>query len=81
MVDLVFERAQNPRADHQNAHFDAAMVAVVDRYGAEPVRTVIHRVLVEHDPFCTATADLKMRNIGGVRIGTTAGWFLAELNA
>lgn len=73
VVDLVFERAQNPREDHQDAHFDAAMAAVVDSYGSDPVRTVIHRVLVDHYPFRTATNDLEMRNIDGVRIGTTAG--------
>ncbi|MFC4360228.1 hypothetical protein ACFO0N_19955 [Halobium salinum] len=81
VIALVFERAQNPREDHQDAHFDEAMATVVDRYGEDTVRTVIHRVLVEHYPFRTATVDLDMRNIDGVRIGTTAGWFLEELNA
>jgi hypothetical protein len=32
-------------------------------------------------PFRTATHDLKIRNVGGVRIGTTAGQFREELNA
>jgi hypothetical protein len=77
----VFERAQEPRADHQDAHLDEAMAAIVDQYGAEIVRTVIRRILVEHYPFRTATVGLDMRNIDGVRIGTTAGWFLRELNA
>lgn len=81
VCELVLTRAQDPRDDHQDAHFDAAMATVVDRYGTEAVRTVIHRVLVEHYPFRTATVDLDMRNIDGVRIGTTAGWFLRELNA
>ncbi|MFA9427301.1 hypothetical protein [Natronorubrum sp. A-ect3] len=81
VVELVFERAQNPREDHQDAHFDVTMATVVDRYGTEPVRTVIRRVLVDHYPFRTATSDLEMRNIDGVQIGTTAGWFLGELNA
>ena len=81
VVDLVLMRAENPRTDHQDAHFDEAMAAAVDRCGAETVRTVIHRVLVEHYPFRTATVDLEMRNIDGIRIGTTAGWFLRELNA
>ncbi|RKD87981.1 hypothetical protein [Halopiger aswanensis] len=81
VVDLVFERAQNPREDHQDAHFDEAMAAIVDSYGTEPVRTVIHRVLVENSPFRTATNGLEMRNVDGVHIGTTAGWFLRELNA
>lgn len=81
VVALVFERAENPRTDHQDAHFDAAMAAVVERYGTDPVHTVIHRILVEHYPFRTATTDLEVRNIDGVRIGTTASWFLEELNA
>lgn len=81
VIALVVERAREPREDHQDAHFDEAMATVVDRYGADAVRTVIHRILVEHYPFRTATVDLDMRNIDGVRIGTTAGWFLRELNA
>ncbi|MFC6941190.1 hypothetical protein ACFQE8_14645 [Salinirubellus sp. GCM10025818] len=81
VIALVFERAQEPRADHQDAHLDEAMAAIVDQYGAEIVRTVIRRILVEHYPFRTATVGLNMRNIDGVRIGTTAGWFLRELNA
>lgn len=81
VVELVLERAQHPRAEHQDAHLDEMMATVVDRYGREPVRTVIHRILVDHYPFRTATHDLEMRNVDGVRIGTTAGQFLAELNA
>ena len=81
VVDLVLTRTENPRTDHQDAHFDEAMAAVVDIYGTGTVRTVIHRVLVEHYPFRTATVDLEMRNIDAIRIGTTAGWFLRELNA
>lgn len=81
VVDLVLERAQNPRADHQDAHLDEAMATVVDRYGSETVRTVIQRVLVDAYPFRTATADLDVDNIDGVRIGTTAAQALEELNA
>jgi hypothetical protein len=81
VCELVFKRAETPRADHHNVHFDEAMAEVVDEYGAETVQTVIYRVLVEHYPFRTATVDLDMRNIDGIRIGTTAGWFLRELNA
>ena len=77
---LVLERAREPRIDHPDAHFDEGMAAVVDRYGADAVRTVIHRVLVEHYPFRTATTGLDMHNFDGVRISTTAGWFLRELN-
>jgi len=81
VCELVFERAQTPRDDHHDAHFDEAMAQVVDRYGIEIVRTVIHRILVEHYPFRTATVDLDMQNMDGIRIGTTAGRFLRELNA
>jgi hypothetical protein len=80
VVDLVVERAQNPRTDHDDAHFDSAVAAIVDRYGTESVRTVIHRILVDDEPFRTATNGLAMRNIDGVRIGTAASWFLEELN-
>ena len=72
VITLVLDRAREPREDHHNAHFDEAMAAVVDRYGADAVKTVIHRVLVEHSPFRTATVNLDMRNFDGVRIGTTA---------
>lgn len=78
---LVLEQARKPREDHQDAHFDEGMAAVRDRYSTDAVRTVVHRVLVEHYPFRTATAGLDMRNGDGVRIGTTAGWFLREVNA
>ena len=81
VVDLVLERAENPRVDHQNAHLDEAMATVVDRYGSETIRTVIYRVLVEEYPFRTATADLDVDNVDGVRIGTAATRFLAELHA
>lgn len=81
MVELVFERAQHPRTDHQDEHLDELMASVVDRYGTGPVRTVIHRVLVDDTPFRTATHNLEMSNIDGVRIGTTAGQFLDELNS
>jgi len=81
VVDLVVERAQNPRTEHGDAHFDTALAALVDRYGTELVQTVIHRILVNDEPFRTATNGLAMRNVDGVRIGTAASWFLEELNA
>ena len=81
VVELVLERAQHPRTEHQDAHLDEMMATVVDRYGTDPVRTVIHRVLVDRYPFWTATHDLEMRNVDGVRIGTAAGQFLTESNA
>lgn len=81
VVGRVFERAQNPHDSHQDAHFDEAMAEVVNRYGTAAVRTVIYRVLVEQYPFRTATVDLEVRTIDGVRIGTTASWFLRKLNS
>ena len=81
VVELVLERAQHPRTEHRDAHLDEMIATVVDRYRTHPVRTVIHRVLVDHYPFRTATHDLEMRNVNGVRIGTAAGQFLTELNA
>ena len=81
VVELVLERAQHPRTEHRDAHLDEMMATIVDRYGTDPVRTVIHRILVDHYLFRTATHDLEMRNVDGVRIGTAAGQFLTELNA
>jgi len=80
VVELVLARAETPRVDHQDAHLDEAMATVVDRYGSETVRTIIQRVLVDDDPFRTATAGLDVDNIDGVRIGTTAARVLDELN-
>ena len=81
VVDLVVQRAQNSRAEHEDAHFDRTMATVIDTYGTDPVRTVIHRILVDDEPFWTAMNGLEMRNVDGVRIGTAASWFLEELNA
>ncbi|AXG08283.1 hypothetical protein DU500_17480 (plasmid) [Haloplanus rubicundus] len=80
VVNLVVERAQNPRDDHEDAHFDTAMATITDTYGTESVRTVIHRVLVNNEPFRTATNDLELHTVDGIRIGTAATWFLDELN-
>jgi hypothetical protein len=57
------------------------MATIIDTDGTKPVRTVIHRVLVDNEPFRTATNGLELRNVDGVRIGTAASWFLEELNA
>jgi hypothetical protein len=81
VVNLVHHRAQNPRTEHEDAHFDKTMATVIDTYGTDPVRTVIHRILIDDEPFRTATNGLEMRNVDGVRIGTAASWFLEELNA
>jgi len=80
VVDLVVERAQNPRDDHEDAHFDTAMTTITDTDGTESVRTVIHRVLVNNEPFRTVTNDLELHTVDGIRIGTAATWFLDELN-
>ena len=80
VVDLVLKRAQQPRTDHRDAHLDELMATVVDRYGTESVHTVIRRILVDGVPFRTATHDLELSNVDGVRIGTTASQFLDELN-
>jgi hypothetical protein len=47
---------------------------------AAQVDTSIQNTLVEYYPFRTATVELDMRTADGVRIGTTAVWFLRELN-
>jgi hypothetical protein len=56
------------------------MATVDDRYRTEPVRAVIRHVLVDGMPFRTATHDLELSNVDGIRIGTTAGQFLDEPN-
>jgi hypothetical protein len=81
VVELILERAQHPRTDYENGHLDDLIATVVDRYGTDPVRTVVHRVLVDGTPHRTAAHDLGVRNVDGVRIGTAAGQFLNELNA
>ena len=81
VVNLVIQRAQTPRDEHEDAHFDTPMATIIDTYGTEPVRTVIHRVLVDNEPFRTATNNLESRTVDGVRIGTAASRFLEELNA
>jgi hypothetical protein len=79
--DLLLSRAEDPRDDHQDAHFDAAMAVLVDRYGEEAVREVVKRILVAQLSHRTAATDLDMRPVNGVWIGTTAGSFLRELNS
>jgi hypothetical protein len=37
VVDLVVHRAQNPRTEHEDAHFDRTMATVIDTYGTDPV--------------------------------------------
>lgn len=81
VYELVFDRAQNPRDDHRNAHLDDAMARIVEQYGTDTVQTIIHRILIEHYPFRTATVELDVRNVDGIWIGTTAVGYLRELNA
>ncbi|MFC7130580.1 hypothetical protein [Haloferax chudinovii] len=57
------------------------MADVVDRYGEAAVREAVQFILAGDVSFRTAAADLDMRSIDGVRIGTTARWILGELNA
>ena len=57
------------------------MATIIDTDRIESVRTIIIRILVDNEPFRTATNDLELRNVDGVRIGTAASWFLDELNA
>ncbi|GAA0217501.1 hypothetical protein [Halobaculum magnesiiphilum] len=71
-VDDVVERAQNPRADHEDAQSDTAMAAIIDTYEIESVRTVVQRILIDDEPFRTATNGLEMRNVDAVRIVTAA---------
>ena len=68
VVDLVIHRAQNPRTEHEDAHFDTTVAALVDRYGTEAVRTVIHRILVDDEPVRTANNGLAMRHVDGLAL-------------
>jgi len=81
VCDLLLSRLEDPRENHQDAYFDSAMAAIVDQYGEEAVQQVIRRILVDQLSHRTAATDLDMRPVDGVWIGTTAGWFLRELNA
>lgn len=80
ICQLLLARAVGQRAKHWDGEFDDTMAAIVDRYGETAVQEVVQLVLVNRVPFRTAAANLEMRNIDGVRIRTTAGWFLEELN-
>lgn len=80
VVELVLERAQQPRTDHQDTHLDELMATVVDRYGNAVVRAVIRLILVDGVPFRTAAADHDVAALDGVRIGTVATQVLNQLN-
>ena len=81
VCEFMLSRGENPRKNHADGHFDEAISAVVDRYGEGTIREAVRLILTENVPFRTAAAELEMRSGDGVRIGTTAGWFLDELNA
>ena len=80
VVNLVVERAQNPRDEHEDVHFDTAMATIIDTDRIESVRTIIIRILVDNEPFRTVTNGLELHTVDGIRIGTAATWFLDELN-
>jgi|AntDeeMinimDraft_6_1070357.scaffolds.fasta_scaffold18125_1 hypothetical protein len=80
VCELLLSRAAAPRDDHEDAHFDAAMAAIVDQYGESAVRDVVRLILAEGLAHRTAATDHNMRPVAGIWIGTTAGWFLRELN-
>lgn len=79
VCELVLDRAANPRDDHPDAHFDQDMQVAVDRHGEETIRQAIRLVLVENYTHRMAASKLDIRSIEGIMIGTTAGWFLHEL--
>ncbi|WP_176819468.1 hypothetical protein [Halopenitus persicus] len=42
---------------------------------------MLHRILVDNEPFRAATNGRELRTVDRGRIGTAASWFLEELNA
>lgn len=80
VCDRILARSAEPRTAHPDAHLDAAMATVVERYGKLAVRGFIRHILVDQVPFRTAAAALDMEALDGVRIGTTAGRVLRHLN-
>jgi len=80
-VELVFERAQHPRTDHHDGHLDEQMATVVDRYGTALSGPSFTASLSTARPSGPPLGTSEVRNVDGVRIGTTAGQFLDELNA
>ncbi len=80
ICERIFSRAADPRTNHPDAHLDATLATIVDRYGESVVQAVIHRILVDGVPFRTAAADHDIVVLDGVRIGTVATQTLDELN-
>ncbi|WP_042662466.1 hypothetical protein [Haloferax sp. ATB1] len=77
---FLLDRGHSSRTDQQDAHFDEMMTGVLARYDEETVRTVASRILVECYLFRTATVDLDVEHVDGVRIGTLAVEMLWELH-
>lgn len=81
VCELLLSRAAAPRDDHEDGHVDAAMATIVDQYGKDTVRDIVRLILAEGLTHRTAATDQNMLPVAGVWIGTTAGWYLRELNA
>ncbi|MEE6209218.1 hypothetical protein U3A55_03455 [Salarchaeum sp. III] len=81
VCELLLSRAAAPRDDYEDGYVDAAMATIVDQYGKDTVRDIVRLILAEGLTHRTAATDLDMRPVEGVWIGTTAGWYLRELNA
>ncbi len=80
VCERMLERAADPRTNHPDAHLDATIATVIDRYGDATVQAVIRLILVDGVPFRTAAADHDVTALDGVRIGTVATGILNELN-
>ncbi|WP_199180627.1 hypothetical protein [Haloferax marisrubri] len=77
---LMRARGHSSHANQQDAHFDEMMTDVLARYDEGTIRAVAHRILVELSPFRTATIDLDVETVDGVRVGTIAVGTLRELH-
>lgn len=50
VAELILELARHHGTEHRDAHLDEMMATVVDGYWTDPIRTVVHRILVDHYP-------------------------------
>jgi len=64
-----------PHRVHSSENFLSDKRKTFYSHPLESRDNVIHRILVDNEPFRTATNDLGLRNVDGVRIGTAASWF------
>lgn len=71
-VDAVCERLLADARDGGETHADVVMSDILEQYGAECVRTVVRRVLVENSAFRSATHGLEMDATAGAWIGAVA---------